>query len=379
MRLRTAILLLVPVAPGAARATTWHVLPDHTGDAPSISAALAAATPGDTVEVACGTYREWQLVVRSGILLTSATGSADCVTIDADGRGRALWCSGTSATGGIRGFTLTGGRATFGGGIYLGSGSNVPVTDCVFVDNVADVGGGAYVHHSNTPFLRCRFEGNKSLEWGGGIACEDYAYPTFTDCVVAGNEASSWGGGLWFYLASDATIRRCRVTGNLAGYAGGAAHVYGSAPRFEQCTFTANHAPVGGAFALWQGTATVETSIVWGNCAGSGRTLWGDAGSGASFACSDVDDAPGGIDGAAAASVGDENPRADPMFCDPASCARAPTTAGDVGLRENSRCLTGPAGCGPIGDPHPATCEPIAVLARTWGGIKSMWRTEGAR
>lgn len=377
MRLIAALVGLV-LWVGTAHGATWRVYPDGSGDAPTIQAALAAAVAGDTVEVACGTYREWQLAMKTGVVLTSATGSPDCVTIDAGGRGRVLWCNQVGAPAVIRGLTVTGGRATFGGGVYLGSASVPSIEDCVFTGNVADVGGGIYVHHSDPVVSRCVFSGNTATSWGGGIACEDYAYPAFRDCVVAGNEAVSRGGGAWFYLESDASFERTSITGNAAGAGGGALHGFGCSPSFARCTIAGNTAPVGGAVILWGSHAAFERSILWGNCGGAAPVLRADGGSSASFACCDVDTSSAWRDGAGAVAWLDGNLASDPRFCDPVSCASAPEAGGDHGLQEGSPALAGAPGCGPLGDPNADACAASAIVVWSWGRIKTMWRGEAA-
>ena len=106
MRLAAATVTLL-LAASAATATIIHV----PGDQPTIQAGLGAATPGDTVEVACGTYFEHDLVLPSGVILRSTTGLPDCVTIDAQSQGRVLSCSGADNTTCIAGFTIEGGAA----------------------------------------------------------------------------------------------------------------------------------------------------------------------------------------------------------------------------------------------------------------------------
>ena len=83
----TARWLLVLVSTrlwlGAADAATIAV----PGDAPTIARGLAAARPGDIVLVACGTYREHDLVIPAGVSLWSGSMQPGCVVIDA-GPGR---------------------------------------------------------------------------------------------------------------------------------------------------------------------------------------------------------------------------------------------------------------------------------------------------
>ena len=65
------------------------------------------AAPGDTVEVACGTYYESAIGVRDGVNVVSETGTPDCVTIDAQGVAGVFRCVGTDRLASIVGFTIT--------------------------------------------------------------------------------------------------------------------------------------------------------------------------------------------------------------------------------------------------------------------------------
>ena len=60
----------------------WHVDVDGSGDAPTIAAAIDSSSAGDVVELGCGTYIEWGLMVKSGITIRSETGEPGCATID---------------------------------------------------------------------------------------------------------------------------------------------------------------------------------------------------------------------------------------------------------------------------------------------------------
>ena len=61
----------------SAQAMTIHV----PADAPTIQAGVNSTAPGDTVEVACGTYTAGA-VLKDGIVIRSETGLPGCVTID---------------------------------------------------------------------------------------------------------------------------------------------------------------------------------------------------------------------------------------------------------------------------------------------------------
>lgn len=61
----------------SASATTWYVLPDSTGDAPTIQAAIDSATAGDSILVAAGHYFViLDAVFKDDIVLVSESGPA---------------------------------------------------------------------------------------------------------------------------------------------------------------------------------------------------------------------------------------------------------------------------------------------------------------
>jgi pectin methylesterase-like acyl-CoA thioesterase len=97
------VLLVVPAQPA-----TIHVPGDHS----TIQAGIDAASAGDTVLVACGTYYEHDITMKSGVCLTGETGQAACVTVDAKQQGRVFCCDHVDRLASIVGFTITGGFAT---------------------------------------------------------------------------------------------------------------------------------------------------------------------------------------------------------------------------------------------------------------------------
>ncbi len=160
-------------------ARTWHIEPNGSGDAPTIAAAIDSSTAGDIIELACGTYTEWGLMVKSGITIRSETGLPDCVTIDGNipqgGPGSIFYCGAVENTTLIEGLTITGGRAsdTFfgisGGGMVIFSGSDLTVNRCVITGNYARAGGGVAISMSHPIFVECDISGNESLFYPGGV------------------------------------------------------------------------------------------------------------------------------------------------------------------------------------------------------------------
>jgi parallel beta-helix repeat protein len=274
-----AALALVP-ALALAAGIVIHV----PGDAPTIQAGINAAQAADTVLVACGTYYEHDIEMKSGVCLMSATSDPACVTIDAENQGSCILCDGVDDYASITGFTLTHGRSAWGGGIY-GVASAVPIRNCRFVYNSASAsgGGGVYWCEGVVDIAGCLFEDNTAVEgawqgggglalrqvsgtvarctfrnnWagvaGGGMACWNQVSATIDSCTFFENTASDlvfsegYGGGVYCENEASPAFWNCTFYGNTAGNSGGGVYIEDdSSPSFSGCTFEGNHSDWGG-------------------------------------------------------------------------------------------------------------------------------------
>lgn len=220
------LLLLLCLAEAPA-ALTLHVPEDY----PTLASALAAAASGDVIEVACGTYHEYGLVMKSGVTLRSESGDPACVTVDGDSLGRIFLCSGVSAITRIEGITIRGGRTAGyanelrGAGMLCDGGAALTISHCVFEENACDYG------------------------YGGGLACV-FASPVVEDCVFRRNVAHGPGsedglGGAVSCQSSSARFERCLFEDNAAANHGGAMFLNESPLDMIDCVFLSNEA-VGG-------------------------------------------------------------------------------------------------------------------------------------
>lgn len=399
------VALLLAVLPAVSHAINWTVRADGSGDATTIIGGLALADSTDTVTVACGTYFETQIVLKSGVVLTSETGAPDCVTIDCGGNGRGFYLIRvTEAT--IRGFTVTNAVTNYGGGIFTVSESNAHFIDCVFTGNHALIGGGAYLHHSHVTCTNVEFSNNSAEYFGGGVAVEELSDPEFFDCTIVGNTAFH-GGGVWNYLYSYPTFTRCTISGNTALDSGGGVQSAVAGPVFVDGRITGNFAVDGGGVGAWSSLVQLQgvtiagntatgrggavfggedsehaftNCILWGNCAASGREAYFvDGSASATFACSDVDTSSSGVEGG---TITWSNAFFDdPQFCAPGACGGTPSPGGDYGLGPGSPCLAGNSpGCGLVGALGSGFCARRAsIRPSSWGAIKSMYRSGTSR
>ena len=397
--------LLAPIAAcllasSVAGAGVLHVPDDYS----TIEGGLGAATAGDTVLVACGTYYEHGLVMKSGVTLVSETGLPSCVTIDALGLERVIDCFQLEETSTLEGLTIRNGRNHVSSPTELGGGgvrcwlSSVRVLRCAFIDNYSPLTGGGGLAADPLPLHveSCVFAGNSTGDASGGAIFSQVGATLIADCHFEGNTANS-GGAVATYLC-EATIEDCMFVGNSTDlYHGGAIDLYSCDASIIRCTFTDNTAVAFGGAILCnmgsdatiesctfdQNTAehgagvatginshpTVENSIVVFSAAG-GAVYCHDYDPGSiSLACCDLYGNTGGdwVDCGMGQQGVDGNFSEDPRFCGDAA------PGSPYALRQDSLCAAeNSQGCGLVGAWDVGCLSPIDL--QSWGVIKSLFR-----
>jgi predicted outer membrane repeat protein len=341
---------------------------------PTIQRALESASPGDTIRVAPGIYREAPRVEKPIVLLGGCVGGEDAAggaaretAIDGAGLGRSVLTivgeEGEAVL--VRGFTIRNGSVPggSGGGIVVLGNVRAAIEECVIRDNDAGYHGGgvcflmgatgrlernrilenvAGFHGGGVCLLgRARVEvlgnvlaGNKVLhDSGGGIAALQECVLTAIGNRLEENSAGKKGGAISAAEDCDVALSRNLLAGNACGTAGGAVYASRSALRMEENTLVRNYGPLTGGIVLAQGRdAAIRRNIV-ARCGGAwllsaegpAPALEGNV----VYACASAE---GILRGAVRGAL-----FADPLFCDEAT---------DQRLRPASPCWGPPrAGC----------------------------------
>jgi hypothetical protein len=219
-----------------------------------VQAAVDAASDGDVIKVAAGTYTGVNVRARNDITTTGVVTQVVYIsktvtiqggytttnwttpypitqptTLDAQQQGRVLYITGDITTT-IEGLRITGGDAAgldCGGGLYVIT-ATITVSDCLIHDNHAGSGdgGGLYLQFVNGGAISGNtFRANSTTQSGGGLAYYggglDLGDVTVSSNTFTDNHGGS-GGGLWLFgTGSHANLIDNLVSGNSGGYGGG--------------------------------------------------------------------------------------------------------------------------------------------------------------
>ena len=180
-------LILISIA----TATTLKVPSQYS----TIQAAIDAASAGDTVLVADGTYTE-NLIIDKDIKIISENG-AEKTIIDGGEIKHVIEFNSSALTTRdcvLDGFTIT------NGGNANGSSD--------------EAGGGINVWDGSPTLRNLIIKGNRREMWsGGGIHVTNNANPLVEGCIIKENWAKEGGGGIDIWRAS-AEIRNCVISNN---------------------------------------------------------------------------------------------------------------------------------------------------------------------
>jgi len=195
--------------------TTWHTA------FKTIQEGINAASNGDTVIVAAGTYYQNIHFLAKNITLRSADpldpAVVNATIINGRAYGSVVTCQGYENENCVlSGFTITNGKSPYGGGV-LGHHARPTIRHNVIFDNWGDDGGGLAFCHGrieNNTIGNNKAIGTSPAGCGGGLyKCNG----RIQDNIIMSNTADFRGGGLF---ECDGDIRGNVITGNSADYGG---------------------------------------------------------------------------------------------------------------------------------------------------------------
>src|SRR5436190_6068904 len=222
-------------------------------DQPTIQGAIDAASNGDTVLVAPGTYYENISFKGKAITVTSSSGAVSQTIIDGGQKAPVVTFNNSEGVNSvIGGLTLQNGSdvssPSLGGGIFIGSASPTIVGNLI-QNNTTCFGGGGILVYFSSPVIRgniirnnhsahcsglvgggiyvlgagaAQIIGNSITDnstapsgMGGGIGLSGSGTPVIKNNTIARNVAGNEGGGIWIDSA-DASIVQNLIFNNSA-------------------------------------------------------------------------------------------------------------------------------------------------------------------
>ncbi len=224
--------------------TVWHIMPDGSGQAPTIQAGLNAAMDGDTVLLYDGIYTgggSTSLDFNGKSVRLMSVNGPEVTIIDCEGADRAfildssegpnavisnltirngsknqgasIKIDGSSPT--IIGCVIEGGNAGLaGGGIYCDLGGSPIITDNIFINNIAAEGGAIYCNGASPVIQNNTFVENAATGGGGAIHLRNGSDATISNTIIA---FGTQGPAITCVSGSDPTISCSNIYGNAGG------------------------------------------------------------------------------------------------------------------------------------------------------------------
>ena len=310
----------------------------------SFQAQIDASSDGDTIIIAPGTYEGTvnfngkNIVLGSQFLTTGDASYISTTIIDAKQKGSVVRFENNETNGAaLVGFTLKGGYAVEGGGIYI-NGAAPTLRDLRVVENAAyscnvgeyfkeASGGGIFINGSSPILERITVRDNSSEADGGGVYLSN-SDANLTLVTIFQNTAANLGGGLFTNYStskvlhveiaqntaskgagvyamsfSDLSFENSNVGGNTADSEGGGFYLTGSKVKFLNVVLRDNTAnDQGGSYFLNGGTVELMNTISHG---GSPQEVYSS--SSGNLVKSSYSLLAGGVDGIEMNNAGDVN------------------------------------------------------------------------
>ncbi len=198
---------------------------DNTGDYTSIFTAVNEAVEGDTILVHPGYYTEIinfrtdNISLISLEAITNNQSYIDSTIIDGAGVNSVITVFSEVENIMIRGFSITNGEDTYGGGVYFKNRSTGSLINCKIYNNYASEGGGVYVYRGPVNMEGCNIFDNSAYSGGGVcLAGESIMQPISFDMDNRNsvyNNRAAWAQDLYAYSVTlDVVIHLDKTSTN---------------------------------------------------------------------------------------------------------------------------------------------------------------------
>ena len=203
----------------------------------SFQSQIDEASDGDSIKVSPGTYKgvidfKGKNVVVSSMFVPGGDSSLISQTIiDGNGSGPVVTFANDEGSGAVlSGFTITGGSAEKGGGIYVKNASPTLTNLVIELNSTVNCevgeyfgngqGGGIYLESSESLLQHVLVDSNTSAIEGGGIFAKNSTLE-FKNVTIRGNTGVNYGGGIYF-ASTKGEFYQSAITYNTSERGGGA-------------------------------------------------------------------------------------------------------------------------------------------------------------
>ncbi|MBN1889605.1 MAG: DUF11 domain-containing protein [Thermoflexales bacterium] len=253
---------------------------DHVSSQPepgTLRQAVAEVCPGGQIDFAL-TYPAAITLTGGELLIDKALSlngpGAGQLAISGGGASRVFKIDRPGGAGQIAvslsGITIRDGSANEGGGMW--SDENPVLTDVLFTNNTATVGGGLYSTNGGSPSLRAVSFISNAAANGGGM-CSSGGAPALTNVTFVSNTASNVGGGMYGDVAHP-TLTNVDFRANESASRGGALYSQRGSLVLMGVTFSANRSSDGGGLYNYEGSPVLTDITFDANIAARGGGLY---------------------------------------------------------------------------------------------------------